>query len=149
MADFSFLDDMKVTGEDLSDCVLFSIILPNGKNPTLIGRHGGESNPAYANAILKGSVKQQKMVKAGMITVGMMQQNRDQDRRLYPMHVITGWKDVCDGSKKDVVFSAEACASFFEHLPDDIFDDVREHFGNPRNFRNAPDPDAAIAKGKK
>lgn len=148
MADFSFLDDMQVTGEDLSEMTLYSCILPNGKNPVLIGRHGGESTPAYANAILKGSVKQQKMVKAGMMTVGMLKQNRDQDRKLYPMHVITGWKDVCDGSKKPVKFSPEACTEFFAHLPDDIFDDVRDHYGNPRNFRNAVDPEAAADKGK-
>lgn len=149
MTDFGFLEEMKVTKEDLSEITLYSIMLPNGKNPVLIGRHGGESNEQYANAILRGSVKQQKMVKAGMMTVGMLQQNRDQDRKLYPLHVITGWKNVCDAKKQDVTFSAEACAGFFEHLPDDIFDEVREHFANPQNFRNVLDPEAAITKGKK
>lgn len=149
MTDFGFLGEMKVTKEDLTEMTLFSVILPNGKNPVLIGRHGGESNEQYANAILKGSVKQQKMVRAGMMTVGMLRQNRDQDRKLYPIQVITAWRDVCDSEGSDVPFSAEACARFFEHLPDDIFDEVREHFGNPQNFRNVLDTEAAITKGKK
>lgn len=148
MADFSYLDELKVTSEDLSELTLYSIKLPNGKHPTLIGRHGGESNQAYANAVLKRQMKQQKVVKAGAMTVGMVQSNRDHDRQLYPVHVLTGWRDVCDAKNKDVPFAVDECADFVKALPDDIFDEVRNHFGDPMNFRNAADPEGAITKGK-
>lgn len=148
MTDFSYLDAMAVDQDDLAELTLFSILLPNGKHPTLIGRHGGESNAPYANAVLKKSMKRQKMLKAGIMTVGTLKDNRDEDRALYPQHVLTGWRDVCDAKGVDAAYSKDAMAGFIAHLPDDIFDEVREFFGNAQNFRQTVDTEEAVEKGK-
>ena len=80
----------------LAEMDLYGIELPNGQVPVLIGKHGGETNKPYANAIVKSSVQQSKIVRAGKMNVAMLQRNRDEDRLLYSKHVITGWRGVCD-----------------------------------------------------
>jgi len=145
---FGYLAGLKVKEDDTAEMDLYGIELPNGEVPVLIGRHGGETNKPYANAIVKNSVQQQKIVRAGKMNVAMLQRNRDEDRLLYSKHVITGWRGVCDASGKEVPFSQESCHHFFQALPDDIFDSVREFFGNPANFRQGIDPEDAADKGK-
>ncbi len=149
MGKFNYLDTMRVSDTDTSECTLYAVVLPNGKNPVFIGRHAGETNKPYINAILQGSTKTRKMVQANLITAGMLAENRDQDRALFPLHVITGWRDVCDASGVDVEFTRDECAEFIAALPDDQFDELRNHFASPSNFRNVVSPEDAIAKGKK
>ncbi len=148
MGKFDYLDTQRVTSDDLSEVTLYTIMLPNGKNPTLIGKHAGDSNKPYMNALLQGSTKQRKLIQNNIITVGMLDENRDNDRVLFPIHVLTGWKDVCGGDGKDVEFSRDECADFIAALPNDAFDEVRNHFGNAANFRDIITPEEAIAKGK-
>lgn len=147
MSDFDFLNQLHVAGDDTSEMTLYQLRLPNGKHPTLIGRFAGESNKSYTNAILKRGVKQQKIIRTGNIDVEILKANRDHDRALFPAHVLVGWKDVCDKNGKDKKFSPEACADFITHLPDDMFDEVRNHFGEPSNFRQEVDTEDAIEKG--
>lgn len=150
MTDFSFLDSMAVTNERTSELTLHSITLPNGKSPTLIGRHGGQTNKPYFNALLKGGAKKVRAVNAGKVNIGMIEENRNEDRGLYPQHVITGWKDVCDARAEDVSFSKDACTDFLKHLPDHIFDEVRNYFGNPDNFMGEiPSEEEARVQGKR
>ena len=148
MPKFDFLNDLKVAPEDTAELTIYSVELPNGKNPTLIGKHAGETNKPYANRLLKKSVVNSKLVKAGKMDVGMLERNRDQDRALFPIHVLTGWKDVCDAAGKDVAFTPDEAKDFVDALPNDIFDEVRDFFADAVNFRNTVDPEDAVAKGK-
>lgn len=149
MADFSFLDEMQVNSEDLSEITLYNVDLPNGEHPVLIGRLAGESNPAYMNEILKQSLGRRNRSLAALANVKNLQRNRDLDRKLYPLLVITGWRNVCDVEGKDVPFSSKECVEFFQLLPDFVMDDVRNHFADPGNFSKEIDVEGAVEKGKK
>ena len=149
MSDFDFLADQQVTQDDTAEMTLYSARLPNGKHPKLFGRFAGEANQAYTNAILKRNHAKAKGMRARAPLANDLTENRNQDRELYPKHVIFGWEDVCDAEAVDQKFSPEKCKEFFLKLPDDMFDEVRNFFADPFNFRDQIDPEEATAKGKK
>ena len=134
MADFSYLNDLDVKNEAIAELVLHWIVLPNGKSPTLYGRHAGQSNKPYYNAIFKSGVKQTKALRKNRMTPEMADNNRDEDRVLYPKFVITAWSDMVDSNMDPVLFSQDDCAKFFQHLPDHIFDEVRDFYADINNF---------------
>lgn len=113
--------------------------------PYLVVRPATEATKPYYNALLKRAGKNVRAVSAGAISAGMVSENRDEDRRLFPAHIVVTWGYVrADGSEvegrmpdaegKDIPFSAEACADFLRALPDWLFDDVRQFCSNPANF---------------
>lgn len=144
MADFSHLNNLEVKSESTAELTLHWIILPDGKSPVLIGRHAGTSNKPYVNALLKTGIKKAKKAKLSLET---MNENRAADRALYPKHVITGWRDVTDSKMNQVKFSVEECASFFEQLPDHVFDEVRGFFADVDNFADILDMEDIAATG--
>jgi len=148
MTDFGFVADMKVTNDAVREYTMYGITLPNGESPTLIGRHGGETNKPYFNELLKTAADKAKMIQAGKVNTGMLAENREQDRALYPQFVLTGWKDVCDAEGEIVAFTKQGCVDFLGALPDHVFDDVRNFFGNPANFMGTVSADDAVAQGK-
>lgn len=134
MADFGYLDGLKVTDSNTAELTIHSIVLPNGKSPILVGRCAGQNNKPYFNVLLRTNSRRAKIVKAQGVNASMLDENRDQDRELFPRHVITDWKDVVDSKGKPVAFSRENCEEFLQHLPDHIFDQVRDFFATPENF---------------
>lgn len=134
MADFSHLKDLDVSTERVARFTLHQIAV-NGKTPTLLVAPATEANSAYFNALLKRANKSARAVRAGNINTGMIAENREEDRELYPRHVVKGWEDMVDGKTgEDVKFDRDECVNFLANLPDWLFDDIRNFCGNPANF---------------
>lgn len=138
MANFSHLKTLEITPETTGRFTIHKITV-NGKTPTLIGKPAGQSNKSYFNALLKAGTKNAQALRAGKITSAMIDENRDKDRELYPQHVITGWEDMLDGDGTELTFNKKDCAAFFQHLPDEVFQQVRDFYDNSDNFVEALD----------
>lgn len=106
----------------------------NGKSPTLIVGPATEANPSYFNALLKRSARSARQIAAGKVNAGMIAENREEDRNLYPLHILRGWEDMVDAKGKDIEFTREDAVEFIGELPDWVFDDIRNFCGRPDNF---------------
>jgi hypothetical protein len=130
MPDFSHLNKLAITA---LSTMRYPLIELEG-SPVLILRPANESNAAYFNALLKANahagVRRKKQKIDGKLTAEI----REQDRELYPKHVIAGWEAVVDSDGKDVPFSMEAAVEFLAALPNWIFDGVRTSALDPENF---------------
>lgn len=116
-----------------------------GNTPYLVLKPATDATKAYYNHVLKRSGKNARQVAAGAINAGMIEENRKEDRELYPLHIIIGWgyedEDgtdhpgvMPDAEGADTKFSPDACRDFINALPNWLFDDVRQFAGNPLNF---------------
>ncbi len=138
MADFSHLKALEVTRDKTSEYTIHSVTV-NGKTPTLIGRPATQSNEPYFNALLKTGAKNAKAMQAGKVNVSMIAENRDEDRILFPLHVITGWYDMLDATGTELEFNQEECVELFNNLPIHVLDDVLTHYRTAENFVDAID----------
>ncbi len=140
MIDFSHLSKLNVTDESIVDYPLEEL----EGSPVLRLRPATESNAKYTNEVLRlsgqsnGQRKKQKM----KVSLEEIQRLRNQDRDLYPKHVIAGWSGITDVDGKDVDFTVEACAQFIAALPDWIFDPIRVTASNPETFALVIDSEA-------
>ena len=128
MTDFSYLKKLEVTGKT-ADYTIYQI----SGEPTLIMKPATEANKPFFNSVLRRSNRNLRAVKGG-INSKMIKENREEDRELYPKHIISGWKDVIDSKGKTVEFSEKDCADFIIAIPDWIFDDIRAFAGESSNF---------------
>lgn len=111
-------------------------------------RPAGESNPPYYNAMLRRSGKRaRQMVKTDTIDAEMLRLNREDDRELFPLHVVVGWEGIVDDKDTPVPFSREDCAELLQALPNWTFDKVRHHAATPERFLTESDPDAEELSG--
>lgn len=133
MAKFDYLKEQQVSADRTAEVDVY-VRMPNGLQPTLIGRPATEINRAYFNAQLKLSAGQSRRIRKKNVDVEMLAMLRRRDRELYPKHVITDWRGVVDSNGDPVAFSPEECADFLAVLPDYIFDEVRQFFSNNDNF---------------
>lgn len=132
MADFSHLGQLDV-GASTADFTIHQITI-DGKSPTLILKPATEANKGYFNVLLKRAGKSARKVRAGSINSGLVEENRDEDRDLYPKFIVVGWKDVLDVNGVEVDFNLEDCIKFLAQLPNWVFDDIRNFAGDPSNF---------------
>ena len=130
---FGHLKSLDVRGDTTTELTLHQIDV-GGKSPTLIVAPATDANKPFFNAQLKRSGKSIQQIRAGRITAGMIEDNREEDRELYPRYVIKGWKDMVDAKGKAVEFSVDACTDFIDSIPSWLFDDIRNYCGNPQNF---------------
>lgn len=130
MADFSHLSQFDVRLDKTSRYVLYQI----SGEPVLIVAPATEANKPYFNAVLKRARRSSRAIQAGAVNLGMISENRTEDRQLYPEHIVVGWDGVVDKDKNPVDFSLDNCRAFLRALPDWIFDDLRQYCGNPNNF---------------
>lgn len=101
--------------------------------PVLILSPATSENKPYYNKVLRKTAKNpMKAIKK--MNVGMVRENRDQDRILFSKYVVKGWKRVVDSDGNEVEFSEENCYDYLSHLPDWIFDQVRNFAASPDNF---------------
>lgn len=128
MTDFSHLKQLEVNDKTAE----YPIYQISGE-PTLILKPATEANKPYFNSVLRRSKRNLRAIKTG-INQKMIKENREEDRELYPKHIITDWKDVPDSKGKKVPFSVENCTDFIQALPDWIFDDIRAFAGESSNF---------------
>jgi hypothetical protein len=127
--DFSHLRKLEV--REKTSCFIFDDITGE---PTFEVKPATQSNPKYFNALLRSSKSRISRAKKGVIDDTMLKQNRDEDRKLFPRHVIVGWENVMDSSGKEVPFSIENCTEFLEKLPDWLFDKLRDFAASNENF---------------
>lgn len=104
-------------------------------------RYAGEGNDAYFNAMLARAGKRARKVqqKGGqMVDAGMLAENRSEDRALFPLHVLVGWRGIQTrtgtGGFMDVECTLENRKEFCEKVPDWIFDRIRDHAARPERF---------------
>lgn len=145
MTDFSYLKKVDVKNNETKEYHISQISV-SGKTPVLLVSAATESNTLYYNALLRDAIKNARKVRKGGVSAEMMKKNRDQDRELYPKHVIKGWRDIVDADGNEVPFSQEACSDFVNQLPDWIFDDIRNYCSDPTNFVDEFDLDITIKK---
>lgn len=129
-ADFSHLRKLSV---DKAKTIEYEIVELEG-NPVLYGVFAGETNRGYYNELIKRSTRNARRFRAKKLSTKELKQHRDEDRELFPVHVLTGWSGVTDARGQPVEFSQSNCESFLDALPDWIFDDVRGFFSNPQSF---------------
>ncbi len=133
MTDFSHLKGLEVSADNTAKYTIHQIMV-NGKTPTLIVAPATEANKPYFNALLKSTGKNARTIRAGIMNTGMLDENRKEDRELYPSHIVKGWDDMLDAGGKEIKFSMNEVVSFLSELPDWLFDDIRNFCGNPANF---------------
>lgn len=129
-ADFSQLSKLQLNDKRTVDYKLFQI----AGEPSLTLLPTGEANKPYFNAVLKRAKTSVRRLRAGGLTAAMMAETRNEDRKLFPRYVVTGWTGIVDAAGKAVEFSVENCEAFLAALPDWIFDEVRSFAGDPNNF---------------
>lgn len=143
MANFDFRK-LNVSDGRTARLVMHQIAV-GGATPFLVVKPATEATKGYYNAVLKRAGKSLRQVQAGAINAGMMDENRKDDRKLYPVHIVTGWGHIKEdgaeiaGTIPDAdgtlaKFSPEACGEFIQALPNWLFDDIRQFCGNPSNF---------------
>ena len=138
MSDFSYLSDLAVSTDKTVEFSLHQMVV-DGETPVLILAPATQANKPYFNALLKRAGKSARQVRAGNINAGMIDEGRDEDRDLFPKHVVKGWKHVPDSQGNDVAFSQDNCRAFLAALPDWLFDDIRSFATNPANFSDILD----------
>ena len=93
-----------------------------------------EANKPYFNALLKRSRKNQKRLQGGSFTASVIAENRDDDRVLYPKHIVKGWDKVVDSEGNPAEFNHENLVGFIAALPDWLFDEARTFATEESNF---------------
>lgn len=113
-----------------------------GPPQTLRMRCAGQSNKPYIDAVARATAKSgsARVVAQGRIDSNWVDQNRKQDRELFPKHVIVGWDGIRDESGAIVPFSVEACRELLDAVPDWIMDDLRNFAAAPGNFLDEDTP---------
>ena len=128
--DFSHLNRLDVTRDRTAELTMYEI---EGE-PTLVLAPATEGNKPYFNALLKRSGKNVRRAARGTLNAGMISDNRDEDRVLFPLHVVKDWCGVRDVSGVVIPFSKADCARWLKALPDWLFDQVRDFAGRHSNF---------------
>jgi len=119
-------------------------------------------NPAYSEALLKiGGERRRDLAKKDARRVAETgdteamvrrwrddEQEREDDRAIYPGTVVRGWRNVINSKGEPVPYSIDACRAFFAKLPDWILNRIRWFAVVPKNFSGkAPPPPAATVAG--
>ena len=142
MVDFSHMKGSQIKSDSTSEYTIYEI-MTGGQHPTLIVKPSTEANRPYYNELLKRMRRISRRVRGGGMDVETVERSRDEDRELFPLHVIEGWKDVYDANDKPVSYSVENCRDFLKVVADWIFDDVRNYCSDPTNFVDE-EPDGAV-----
>jgi len=131
MTDFSHLNKLNVTKDSQAEYELSEL---EGA-PVLIVKPANESNSGYMNGLLRktGSKRAGRKVKVRVDTKAMAEM-RDNDKALYPDHVIIGWRNLLDAKGKQVEFNADNATAFIAALPNWIFDGLRGFANDPESF---------------
>lgn len=122
-----------------------SEITVNGVSPVLIVCPAIMTNLKYTNAVLKSQQTKvgRKNTKVKAETMAEMTEN---DKLLYPKHIIKGWRDVTDADGKIVAFTYEDCVDFISQLPVHVFENLREFCTNTATWSEDIDIEVAVKK---
>ncbi len=114
-------------------------------------RPATEANPAYYNGMLRrAATRARRIARTEKITVEDAEQNRSEDRELYPRYVIINWEGVQTRAGVAVPFTADNVREFCAKLPAWLFDRLRNFAATPERFLPdgaEPQPDAQELAG--
>lgn len=100
-------------------------------------RFAGEGNPGYFNAMLARAGKRARKVAAKggpLVDARMLAENRNEDRELFPQHVLVNWRGIVTPKDEPIEASLEHRTEFCAKLPDWIFDRIRDYAARPERF---------------
>lgn len=114
-------------------------------------RPATEANPAYYNAMLRRSgARVRRLQRTETITAADTDQNRSEDRELYPRFVLLNWEGILDKDNNPVPFTADRAREFCAKLPAWLFDRLRNFAATPERFvpeGSVPTPDGHTLAG--
>lgn len=106
-------------------------------------RPATEANPAYYNGMLRrAGTRLRRLARTEKISAEDADQNRSEDRELYPRFVLVNWEGIQDKSGAAVPFNADTAREFCAKLPAWLFDRLRNFAATPEKFLTEPPPDA-------
>lgn len=140
MSKFGHFESMDVKADTTAEMTLHQIDV-GGVSPTLVMKPATDVNKPYFNALLKRSGRNMRQVQAGKITAGLIEDNRSEDKELFPKYVIVDWRDMLDAKGKPIKFSEADCREFIGAIPNWLFDDIAQYAKNPQNFLNSTSVD--------
>lgn len=117
--------------------------------PTLVMKPATEVNKPYFNAVLRQNGGKQAQSRGRMPTkklLQMVEKNRENDRSLFPKHVVVGWESMPGDDGNMVEFSEGACKEFFSYLPVWLLDEIRNFASDLSNFIEQPEDVEGQAK---
>ncbi len=129
MANFSQLKELEVSDKTVD----YHIYQIEGE-AVLKLLPASETTKPYFNALFKKSRSRVKAIQSSKMNVGMVKDNRDEDRGLYSKHIVKGWAGIVDADGKVVPFTEENVFDFLTALPDWIFEDIRNFAADIQNF---------------
>jgi hypothetical protein len=127
---FENLEKLQVNPEKTAAYTIYQI---EGE-PVLHLAPATEANKPYFNALLKRSRRNQRRIASGSFTAGVIAENRDNDRVLFPKFVIRGWDKMKTADGKPAKADEATYKAFVDALPDYIFDDMRNFATDSQNF---------------
>lgn len=132
MANFDRLKKLQVTDKNVVNFELPEL----GKDAVLNVRSASEGNAGYMNGLLRlnGQAKGSRRRRTTVVDAESLAEMRENDKTLFPEHVIVGWENVLDDSGKEVKFSAKEVADLLSKLPGYVFDELRMFASDPENF---------------
>jgi hypothetical protein len=98
-----------------------------------------EANKPYFNKVLKKSKKRLNELRRKGVSAEYLEENRDEDRILFPQYIIVGWKGMKDKEGNPVEFSVENCEDLLKQMPNWMFDEIREYVNDVSNFIDVMD----------
>lgn len=111
-----------------------------GPEALLVVRPATPENSKYQVASnVRSDKRNRDLASGGAITLANTEQDRKDDRILYPRHVIVGWHGILDKDGKDAPFDLENCKAFIASLPTWIFDRLRIFCMRPERFLDEDD----------
>lgn len=126
---------------DVADATSWMDLPEIGPRARLQMRPATQDNPGYLNALLKRSAKRARTVVRQQnpdmaVIVEQMREDRLDDRKVFPLHVIVDWEGIPGDNGQDVEFAPERVLAFCseEVLPDWLFDRIRNYAGAAENF---------------
>lgn len=106
-------------------------------------KYAGEGNDPYWNALLSRAARRARNKTATLIDAATLEQNRSEDRAIFPRNVLVSWSGVQDTAGRDIPPTYENLVEFCTKLPAWLFDRIRDAAANPATFM-APDEPAAV-----
>lgn len=101
----------------------------------LVVRTATSDNEKYNEGSIRMSSKRMtRQAATGTITSADAEQDRQEDRVLYPKYVIVGWGGIEDKKGDAVPYSPQNCKAFIAILPAWIFDRLRLFCMKPERF---------------
>lgn len=139
MPDFSHLKKQYAVTDQTTAEFTFSRIKGD---PSVVLAPAHEVNPGYHRARIELTIQLAEKLTATKPAkatpdemIASAEQERENDRRLIALHCARSWgTPPRDVQGNEVEFSPENCLEFFQALPPEMFDPVRNFAGNLFNF---------------